>query len=50
MRLADALDAGDGGRRLLELDDRLGRSEAAVRSRAARRLALRLEGDVAPGG
>ena len=46
VRLADALDAGDGGRRLLELADRFGRTEAAVRSRAARLRALRLEGDV----
>ena len=30
VRLADALDAEDGGRRLLELARRLGRTEAAV--------------------
>ena len=34
VRLADALDAEDGGRRLLELARRLGRTEAAVRRRA----------------
>ena len=34
VRLADALDAEDGGRRLLELARRLGRTEAAVRQRA----------------
>ena len=34
---------------LLELADRFGRTEAAVRSRAARLRALRLEGDVAGG-
>ena len=36
VRLADALDAEDGGRRLLELARRLGRTEAAVRQRAGR--------------
>ena len=30
VRLADALDAEDGGRRLLELARRIGRTEAAV--------------------
>ena len=49
MRLADALDAADGGRRLLDLADRLGRTEAAARSRAARLRALRFEGDIAGG-
>ena len=34
VRLADALDAEDGGRRLLEIARRLGRTEAAVRRRA----------------
>ena len=34
VRLADALDAEDGGRRLLGLARRLGRTEAAVRRRA----------------
>ena len=34
VRLADALDAENGGRRLLELARRLGRTEAAVRQRA----------------
>ena len=54
VRLADALDAEDGGRRLLELARRLGRTEAAVRRRAwglrvARLEAadLRVESDVA---
>ena len=40
VRLADALDYEHGGRRLVELADRLGRTEAAVRQRASR---LRLE-------
>ena len=39
MRLADALDAEDGGRRLLEL----GRTEAAVRRRARGLRAARYE-------
>ena len=43
VRLADALDAEDGGRRLLELARRLGRTEAAVRRRAWRLRAVRLE-------
>ena len=43
VRLADALDAEDGGRRLLELTRRLGRTEAAVRQRAWRLRAARLE-------
>ena len=38
--MADALDYEHGGRRLVELADRLGRTEAAVRQRASR---LRLE-------
>ena len=44
VRLADALDAEDGGRRLLELARRLGRTEAAVRRRAWGLRADRLEG------
>ena len=43
VRLADALDAEDGGRRLLELARRLGRTEAAVRRRAWRLRTARLE-------
>ena len=43
VRLADALDAEDGGRRLLEIARRLGRTEAAVRRRAWRLRADRLE-------
>ena len=43
VRLADALDAEDGGRRLLELARRLGRTEAAVRRRAWRLRAARLK-------
>ncbi len=46
VRLADALDYEHGGRRLRELADRLGRTEAALRQRASRLRALRLEGDV----
>ena len=34
VRLADVLDADDGGRRLLELAQRLGRTKAAIRRRA----------------
>lgn len=34
VRLADALGAEDGGRRLLELARRIGRTEAAVHRRA----------------
>ena len=48
--LADALDAADGGRRLLELADRLGRSEAAVRQRVARLRALQLGANLAGRG
>lgn len=44
VRLADALDAEDGGRRLLELAGRLSRTEAALRRRAWRLRADRLEG------
>ncbi len=43
MRLAPA---AAGGRRLLKLADRFGRTKAAVRSRAALLRALRLERDV----
>ncbi len=43
VRLADALDAEDGGRRLLELARRLGRTEAAVRRRAWGLRTARLE-------
>lgn len=43
VRLADALDAEDGGRRLLELAQRLGRTEPAVRQRAWRLRVARLE-------
>ena len=43
VRLADALDAEDGGRRLLELARRIGRTEAAVRWRAWRLRAARHE-------
>ena len=42
VRLADALDAEDGGRRLLDIARRLGRTEAAVRRRAWRLRADRL--------
>ncbi len=43
VRLADALDAEDGGRRLLEIARRLGRTEAAVRRPAWRLRAARHE-------
>ena len=43
MRLADALDYEHGGRRLVELAERLGRSEAAVRQWASRLRLRRLE-------
>ena len=36
MRLADALDYEHGGRRLVELAERLGRTEAALRQRASK--------------
>ena len=48
VRLADALDYEHGGGRLRELAERLGRSEAAVRQRASKLRAARLEEDVAP--
>ena len=43
VRLAAALDWEHGGRRLVELADRLGRTEGAVRQRASRLRALQLE-------
>ena len=43
VRLADALDAEAGGRRLLELARRLGRTEASVRRRAWRLRTARLK-------
>ena len=43
VRLADALDYEPGGRRLVELAERLGRSEAVVRQRASRLRLRRLE-------
>ena len=43
VRLADALDYEHGGRRLVELAERRGRSEAAVRQRASRLRLRRLE-------
>ncbi len=46
VRLAAALDWEHGSRRLVELADRLGRPEAAVRQRSSRLRALQLEGDV----
>ena len=46
VRLAAALDWEHGGRRLVELADRLGRTEGAVRQRASRLRAVELEGDV----
>ena len=49
VRLADALDAADGGRRLLDLAPRLDRTEGALRQRASRLRTLQLEGDVAGG-
>ena len=45
VRLAAALDYEDGGQRLRELADRLGRTEAAVRQRASRLRALEFESD-----
>ena len=45
VRLADALDYEHGGRRLVELADRLGRTEAAVRQRASKLRLEWLEGD-----
>ena len=49
VKLADALDYEYGGRRLRELAERLGRSQAAVGQRASRLRAARLEGEVAAG-
>ena len=49
VRLAAALDWEHGGRRLVELADRLGRTEAAVRQRASRLRAVQFEGDVGGG-
>ena len=46
VRLADALDAEDGGRLLLELARRLGRTEAAVRRRAWRLRTARQAADL----
>ena len=46
VRLAAALDWEHGGRRLVELAGRPGRTETAVRQRASRLRALQLEGDV----
>ena len=45
VRLADALDYEHGGRRLVELADRLGRTESAVRQRASKLRLERLAGD-----
>lgn len=50
VRLADALDAEDGGRRLLELARRLGRTEAAARRRAWGLRAARHEAADLPAG
>ena len=47
--MAAALDWEHGGRRLVELADRLGRTEGAVRQRASRLRALQLEGDASDG-
>ena len=49
VKLADALDYEHGGGRLRELAERLGRTEAAVRQRASRLRATRLEGHLAGG-
>ena len=46
VRPAAALDWEHGGRRLVDLAEQLGRTEGAVRQRAARRRAVQLEGDV----
>ena len=46
VRLAAALDWEHGGRRLVDLAERLGRTEGAVRQRASRLRAVQLEGDV----
>ena len=45
VKLADSLDYAHGGQRLLELADRLGRTEKAVRQRASK-LRLAREGAV----
>ena len=45
VRLAAALDFEDGGQRLRELADRLGRTEAAARRRAWQLRATQPEGD-----
>ena len=45
LRLASALDWEHSGRRLVDLADRLGRTESAVRQRASRLRALQLEED-----
>lgn len=49
VRLAAALDWEHGGRRLVELADRLGRTETAVRQRASRLRLAQLE-DAGAGG
>ena len=43
-RLADALDSGDGGRRLVELASRLDRTVAEVRRRADRLRRVEVDG------
>ncbi len=49
VRLAAALDWEHGGRRLVELADRLGRTEGAVRQRASRLRALQVEDEAGSG-
>ena len=44
VQLADALDSGDGGRRLVELASRLDRTVAEVRRRAARLRRVEVDG------
>ena len=46
VRLVAALDWEHGGRRLVHLVERLGRTESAVRQRASRLRALQLDEDV----
>ena len=46
VRLAAALDWEHGGHRLVDLAERLGRTESAVRQRASRLRALQLAEDV----
>ena len=46
VRLAAALDWEHGGHRLVDLAERLGRTESAVRQRASRLRALQLDEDV----